>query len=205
MLTNKDGSVGEEVCVIGVTRIKKCKEMFEAFCHYPGQVTPQSSYIELDGCEVSASYDSEIGGAVTRAVYNGRVRRYVIPHLTGSGCNQLMFELQPLLERVVAGLEEVWDGSNWSGKLSEDAENAEREISEFIRNSIFDDSETVQQWEAHEWVQDDVVSLGITKVTTDDELTKISEEFLSKCDENIILTNLSEYLESLRDELVEDS
>ena len=103
----------------------------QLYMKYPTQHQPQDCFIELDPEEktVGAKSNPEIGNGVPEAVWHGRVRRYCIPLFKSEVVNELMDELKPLFERVIAGYESYWDNSNLRGTLSDDADEAEQEIS----------------------------------------------------------------------------
>ena len=98
--------------------------------HYDGQCQPQDCYIEidLDHSNIEASYNAEIGNAVPMAVWHNRIRRYEIPCIFPATADELMKELLPLAERMAVGYERVWDGNNYVGRLTEDAQAASDEI-----------------------------------------------------------------------------
>lgn len=124
-------------------------------CQYPGQTSPQECYLELDLEEetLTADYDAEIGGAVPFAVWHGRRRRFPIPALSATAVNALMEEVLPLAERIVAGSEIVWDGSNHIGQLDDDAVDAEAELDQ-ICEKAFDDprpGDLINAWDADDY------------------------------------------------------
>ncbi|MDD4986406.1 MAG: hypothetical protein PHQ43_11600 [Dehalococcoidales bacterium] len=117
--------------------------------HYTGQTEPQPAYIMLD-CSVRtvwATYDPEIGGAVTSDVWHNLTRRYGIPLLRASSANVLMRELAPLLARVCEGFSVYWDGSNIIGKFNADASAAEDEIYSILQ----DEEPDLMVYDAEDW------------------------------------------------------
>ena len=102
-------------------------------CQYSGQINPQDCYVWLDGHDVGASYNAEIATTVPLSVWHGTIRRYHLPFiLTGQATNNLMEHLTPLLQRVADGFTEEWDGSNFVGQLTDDAQAAESQIEQEI-------------------------------------------------------------------------
>ena len=94
--------------------------------HYDGQIQPQPAYIELD-CrtgDLEADYNAEIGNAIPAYHWHGRSVRWSInPSASAHGINQL-FEDEDFLadcQAVLDGYEEVWDGSNFVGKYTDEA------------------------------------------------------------------------------------
>ena len=98
----------------------------ELYHKYPGQSERQDCYLELDleAETLMCDWNCDIGNAVPMAVWHGMVRRYTIPCLTSAAANALMDEILPIAERIFAGYERVWDGSNNVGRLDEDAADA---------------------------------------------------------------------------------
>ncbi|MFI1312773.1 hypothetical protein ACH4TS_21915 [Streptomyces albidoflavus] len=198
---------------MGVT-ISYCSSSTELFRQYNGQHEAQPAYIELDleSETLLASYDAEVGNAVPFSVYHGFERRYTIPVLTDEGVNQLMEQLVPLANRVVADWERHWDGNNFVARLGEDAIAAEQELKELISADATDypaDS-VVAAWDidgatnGHE-----VEEFGITAQTTDARIDEIEKEILAglaECGEASVAVcdGLNSHLRTLRDELRED-
>lgn len=103
---------------------------------YPGQFRCQGAYFELieGGNVVSATWNPEIGNAIPFSVYYGRDLRYHFdPELSVREVNALGRAILPLLERVRAGIEIVWNGHNNVAKLSDDACEAEDEIERILQ------------------------------------------------------------------------
>ena len=94
--------------------------------HYPGQHEPQPAFVQLhkDG-EVEFGYEGLIN-AVPEAVGNHRVVRFdsICPYLTLEGIDKLHREIRPLLEEVAEGHSIEWNGSNYVGRFTEEAEEA---------------------------------------------------------------------------------
>jgi hypothetical protein len=94
------------------------------FEQYPGASQPQSAHLEIypDG-KVFYESNSEIGNSIPSDVYHKRVLRISIPnHLSPLGYSQLHAYLKRKLAAIVEGMSEDWDGSNWVGRLSDDAQ-----------------------------------------------------------------------------------
>ena len=118
------------------------------------QINPQKAFIELseDGT-VGVGYSGEIGNAVPVSVWHGVDRRYPIsPYLTGDGCNQLIEDAVLLLQRIHDGLSVEWDGSNYIGRLNDDAMDAEEDLAalcnrEYEEAAVCDASSFLRLWE----------------------------------------------------------
>ena len=105
---------------------------------YPCQDSPQPAFFELsEGYNtILPQFDGEIGGAIPFSVWYGRDRRYYFdPTLPLGKVNQLGRTIMPLLERVRAGIEIVWNGQNYVATLSDDAKRAETEIKNILENA----------------------------------------------------------------------
>lgn len=136
---------------IDITRIKELSEQqAPLYCKYPGQSKEQPAYLELseDGT-VDAGCDGDVGGAVPMTVWNGRDLRYSIPsEMSGAQLLEFVKEHMPLLERIHAGHEVRWDGSNWKGCLNQDACDAEELLEAACEEIVADTS----VWTASEWL-----------------------------------------------------
>ena len=97
---------------------------------YPGQCQPQPAYIELDcrgAGELMADWNGEIGNAIPMYYWNGLAVRWGISCAAAGGSIAALFEDADFLaccERIMAGFEEHWDGSNFVGRYTDDANSA---------------------------------------------------------------------------------
>ena len=204
-------------------RIIPCTSPTKLFRHYDGQSEPQPAYIELDlrHGTLLADYNSEVGNGVPGAVYHGFERRYRIPALTAEAANQVMEELVPLAERILADWKEEWDGNNMVARLGEDAQEAEEEIQEKLGLNLgygdygadtqgFDSSDVVVAWDIDVATNgNEVDDYDITADTTDERLDEIEKEILAdlaECGEGgvVVCHGLDDYLRGLRDELADE-
>lgn len=105
-------------------------------CQYEGQYNLQPAYVGLseDG-KVTADYSGEIGNSKPMSVWLGRdLEMSVDPRVSGRDLHEyLLAEGRPLLARIHAGHEVGWDGNNMRGQLSEDAQDAQKELEEGLR------------------------------------------------------------------------
>lgn len=183
--------------------IIKLTDWDELHCWYHGQTSPQGCYIELDcrNNSLAACYNHEIGNAIPFSLYHGHDRRYGIPCITADAANDLMEELLPLAERVVAGYRSEWDGHNHVARLDADAIAAEEEIERMIAERDFE-NDGVSTWDASEWL--DGSDLPITAATTDEEIAAMAYDIEEEAScERIILIATVKYLERRREDLAE--
>lgn len=180
---------------------------------YHSQTSPQGCYIELDlrSETLSADYDSEVGNAVPFTVFHGFERRYSIPALTGSAADELMTQIAPLADRILADWEEVWDGNNHVARLGDDAQAAEEEVLTVIghdpEGGDTDPTDLVTVWDVDSACNGtEVQDYGITADTTDERLDEIEEEIrksLAEVSDSdvVVLDGVAEYLRDKRAEL----
>ncbi|MFL6113244.1 MAG: hypothetical protein ACJ786_18075 [Catenulispora sp.] len=180
---------------------------------YDSQTSPQNCYIELDLREgtLSADYDSAVDNAVPFTVYYGFERRYSIPTLTGTAADELMRQIAPLADRILADWEEMWNGNNHVAVLGEDAQAAEEEISAEIgcgaEDRDTDPTEVVTVWDVDGACNGtEVEDYGITADTTDERLDEIEEDIrksLAEVSDSsvVVLDGVAEYLRGKRNEL----
>jgi len=185
------------------------KEPEYLYCRYQGQTAPQPCYVELD-CEsgtLTAAYNGEIGNAVPMPVWHNRCLRWPIPALREGAAIELLKEILPLAERVVAGYESVWDGNNHVGEYTDDAQDAQGEIG-LACDATCDDTDThLQVWEAGDWLSgigtraQQAEHLGITATSTDEQLALKLEKEQEKAEDDGIdeVEGLESYLSELRD------
>lgn len=190
-------------------------------CHYAQQSSAQPCYIELDCAEgtLLASYNGEIGNAVPAAVYHGHEQRFGIPELTTEAADELMAEIAPIAERVVAGYESEWNGNNHVACFTDDALAAIDEITKICDAVEADESNSIQEWDAGDWlsslryfdadgnqckwtgsIKTEINEYGtITAKTTDAELRAIQEAITGDLDGNIVLNGVEAFLETERE------
>jgi hypothetical protein len=178
----------------------------DLYCHYSPQCNPQDCYIWLDGHDVGASYNSEIGNAIPMDVWHGTTRRYFLRFvLSGQAANNLMEYLTPILQRVADGLSEEWDGSNYVGCLTDDAMIAESEIERMI-DKWLDEDDALKVWDASDWYQNDTaLDLGIRADMTNEECAVLAENLeqdaLDSGDVDVLNGMGAQWVMSKRDEM----
>ena len=122
------------------------------FYQYPGQINPQPAYIYLyeDG-RVCADYSGEIGNARPADEWHGRTMTWSInPYITGQQLVDLMGrdDVRAMLQRVHDGHDTDWNGSNFVGTLTADADAADECLTR-----LFDEAEgDVQVWNVDDWL-----------------------------------------------------
>ncbi len=90
---------------------------------------------------------------------------------------------KPIVDRIVAGYESEWNGSNNVAVLTEDAEEAKTELSELFEESISEPAyptlgEYAGWWDASEWINEGASDIcrdyNINAETTDAEAASIA-------------------------------
>lgn len=142
-------------------------------------------------------------------VWHGVVRQYQLPANVDAVALTKDIndgELDELLSRIVDGAETYWDGSNWKGRLNEDAAEAEEEL----RDRLYSDcAYTIPGgglYEADVWfVDNEPIDLDITADTTDEALAAFAKE-QNECalDEGARVIGIEDHFRRLRDSLRED-
>ena len=107
---------------------------------YAGQYQPQDAYIEVHASgKIYFEYNSEIGNAVPASVWHDTVRRISIPNdLTSNGYAELFESIANALQTIVNGMGERWDGNNWVGTLTDEAQEA---LNSLEQSAHFEDLE----------------------------------------------------------------
>lgn len=181
---------------------------------YGGQIHPQPAYFELRPEERVAEFDwnANVGGGTSMDAWHGLVRRYRVPAtLSREGCENLAETLQPLLQRVVDGFEEVWNGSNHVGRLTQDASHAEYEIESVIDRLNQTDGDHVQVWDAAEWLagqgsgEEAARDLGVTADSTDEEIAALAQRLEEEADLDgvVLYGDLAREIRDIRDAMKE--
>lgn len=174
---------------------------------YSQQTSPQGTYLELDpeAGTLTADWDTEIGGGVPESVWHARRRRYSLPSscLAADSINAAMDEITSLAERVIAGYSSEWDGSNYVGRYTEDADQAELEIERALEG-YSDDAYCFTVMEADDYFEAthaDLVALARSGAT--DEQIKRAMDV--DTEEEVLLENTDRYIEQIREDAKEES
>lgn len=180
----------------------------ELYHRYPGQTSAQDCYVELDvrNGHLTASYNGEIGNARPAEVYHGHVQRWSIPVLKSNAVNALLEQIRPFAERVCAGYESEWNGSNNAARYNYDAMDSMIEIRSLCEKVNPDDELVV--WEASDWLYGmgsmdaQREALGIDAATTDEQLDTIERDLLEHAASDDVdkVEGLAAHLKRLRDE-----
>lgn len=134
---------------------------------FSGRYQPQPAYVTLDkDGNVRANYCGLIGAGQPMDVWLGLTRRWgVNPEVNGDQIADLLESgrVRALLERVHAGHSVEWDGSNYVGRLTDDA----RRASDTLWLIFKDETRTVDGggvWRAGDWIDplspDDLLKKG---------------------------------------------
>lgn len=132
-------------------------EVAPLYLKYDREINPQGAYIEIDeDGEVTASSNAEIGNGIPNFVWHGRTRRIPCPYgVVGSSLADYLEgdEGKELLERIHVGHTVEWDGNNHVGSVTEDAQEAERELERALQ-----ELPQATIYTAEEWIEHDVLS-----------------------------------------------
>lgn len=132
------------------------REKAPLYHQYKGQTKPQEAYVQLtDDGEISADYSGEIGTAMPTHVWHRQTLRWdVDPHLFGDVIVEALLDpaTRELLERVHAGHAVEWDGNNFVGKLTADAEAASRELASKLQGLAQDDAHLAEVLDVDTWL-----------------------------------------------------
>lgn len=189
------------------------------YYRYPAEFAPQPAFVEVDLRQgtLSAEVDGDPGGMVPAEVVHGFVRRFPVPPLNAEAANRVLDEVADPAERMVAGWDEEFDGSNMTGVLDADGAAAAAEIAELLgldehgylpEESVFEEADQVAEWGLEGALNgDEVTEYGITGETTDQRLGEIEADILAQlaeCGEGspAVCPGLLEHLEELRDERI---
>ena len=119
-------------------------------------------------------------GAMTFDVHHRRTLEWAVTLSQGAAVvadceaiRSLADSLEPLVARVHAGHETFWDGSNYRGRLSDDAKEASDEIEALIETASWT-QEDVAVWDAAEWLGSDH---DVTADTTTEQIDAAAADY----------------------------
>lgn len=109
-------------------------------------------------------------------------------------------EVQELIGRVRAGYESRWDGSNWCGRLTDDARTALCELGDLIESHWGDTPKSdgkpgdIEVWEADSWFMDGLDHEFAKGEPLEDLLDRLEAEAQS---EGVIVRDLGQYVRAV--------
>jgi hypothetical protein len=110
-----------------------CKTLWH---RYPAQCQAQPAYLEIrESGDIHCDWDAEVGNAVPARVWHNIDMRFRISNeLSDEQIEQLIAEVRPLADKLLALTEVAWDGSNHKRKLKDEqtSSNELRAISEKV-------------------------------------------------------------------------
>ncbi len=122
------------------------------YTKYPGQCFPQDTYLSIGAEKAWWETSGAIGDCMSEEVFHGRVRQVpCAPTLTLEELVAFSEELGPLIETVIEGLDDVWNGNNRVGILTDEAAEALEELAAILNPETHADS--LEVWEPAEWLE----------------------------------------------------
>jgi hypothetical protein len=115
-------------------------------------------------------------------------------------------ELDPLFDRIHAGYDTRWDGSNHVGTYTDDARMAIQQVADWLDTECPRiPGENAGVWHAADWYTD--YPEGVTANTTDAELAEISEreDSIYYHEYGAVIVDTLDYLTAYRDQLREET
>lgn len=121
------------------------------YLKYPGQGVPQGTCLSISSERAWWETSGAIGGGMSEEAFHGRVQQVpCAPTLTFEELVWFSEELAPLIELVIEGLDDEWDGNNRVGILTDEAADALEEIESTLEPEKHTDS--LEVWEPAEWL-----------------------------------------------------
>jgi hypothetical protein len=184
---------------------------------YSGQHQPQPAFLEFEPADGTARFG--VNGnpgpsyGVPFDVWHGVTRRYSVqPYISRDGLAELAEAASPLLQRIADGYSSRWDGSNFKGRLTDDATEAEEEL-EALCERISEESR-VDIHDAGEWLYGSgssaetvAESVGVTARSTDAEIEEIATGLIGSAETDGVGLDgdVAALLRHLRDTLEENA
>lgn len=148
-------------------------------------------------------------------VYHGRRRQFRVRSSGPVYAEALVERLRDtsdlggLLLRIVDGWSEEFDGSNWVGRLTEDAASAAVDLADALDDAEGHPSPGAGLWEPEDWIGNDPETAGLSPETTDADIEALADDILSDAqDEMVCLAGgraaVIELLREMRSSLCED-
>ena len=110
--------------------------------HHQDQAEPQPGRIWLSRVRMGPEGQYIVCGSAAASIrstmevspwWTSRTRQYDIsPYVSRTELDEILQHLMPLVRRVLAGLTREWDGSNYVGRMTEDAAEADEDIRDWL-------------------------------------------------------------------------
>lgn len=129
-------------------------DRFPVYAQYGGQCMPQPAYLELDirDGKLTADYSGEVGNAVPSSVWHDLVLRFkLMPETTADQIEKIINENAEMLQKILDGAEVVWNGSNWVGQFTDEAQDV---IDSINQQDLFVCEAEGGMIELAEWIED---------------------------------------------------
>lgn len=114
--------------------------------------------------------------------------------------------VRALVERITAGYEGVWDGSNHVARYSDDANEAQEELERYLESAdapmLADYGMGVGFWQAGDWIANASDSeLGLSAEMSEDDLEKLAAELSEQAASDNVYVPEDDLLHTLRGRL----
>jgi hypothetical protein len=130
-------------------------EIAPLYHRYQSQTEAQGAYVQLteDGA-VSADWDGEINSTPADVWHNRTLRWSVPADIRGDELADLLesADVIALFNRVYNGHNVEWDGSNYVGRLDDDADDASDELAQIFEGELNSGEYGAAVWDAREWM-----------------------------------------------------
>lgn len=117
---------------------------------YSQQNSPQPAYVMMDRYGVvTADYDGNVGGGVSSDDFHGITLRFeVSPLINGAVLHAFLMadEAKSLLSIIDDGHSIDWNGNNWVGTLSDEAQQATEDFNDLLSDFSDPDSCLDEAW-----------------------------------------------------------
>lgn len=182
-------------------KIKEVEDVADLYQKRRGQYLPDPAYVYFDPERRLFWADAHPRESTPSKVYSKRVIQWGIPVLRAHVVNDWMEELIPYAQRIVKGYEEVWNGNNYVGRYSEDAQEAIDDIASELAQD-WGENDFVQVWDAEDYLSgQSPEEVGITLGMSDSELDTLADKIRDEAVNVDVLINLIPRLEYLHNYL----
>lgn len=188
-------------------RISKDLQVTDLIYRDPSGMNDEQAriYLEIDWVDHTVDVNTSLSmdrNSISLREYHGRLTRIRLSNsVDARGLREEIDEYLPTIEGISESYDEHWDGNNWIGSLSYDAEERLMSIGEKLQNSL---SELDMGYtDACDWYSPlDIKEIGEdTRGLTGEEL----EAYIADCEkealwDDVVLYNLERLIRDLQEE-----
>lgn len=164
--------------------------------------------LDLETGELDCYAWAEVGPGRTARAHNGVDIEWEIPPLRQDAVQRMYARIDKDVNIILRGAEVDWDGRNWVGKLSDEADLARERIADYVESG-WEASDCWEPWDAADYFEPvGLRDIGLSAHSTEEDIQRVAEHEVGVAevvlDEDDVLRYLTQMVEDAREELEDE-